>query len=244
MPIASSGNVITASAQLGADVVLTTAIKDGEIVNADIGAGAAIVGSKIQALSVGGNAGVIPSTGVENAHIAAGAAIADTKLAQITTANKVSGAALTSLGSIPAGAGVIPAANVPASSGTIGVRTYDLATASGTQTIAHGLGRIPVRVFLVGLGPVQAAGTAGISLGGFIGGANKQVDFMPSGEGSVNSYDLIDYNTDSAICLGDGRNGYLEYAKGSITVDATNIYIAWTKVSNPTGAATILWEAS
>lgn len=38
---------------------------------------------------------------VTNANIAAGAAIVDTKLAQITTAGKVSGAALTSLGSIP-----------------------------------------------------------------------------------------------------------------------------------------------
>ena len=38
---------------------------------------------------------------ITNANVASGAAIVDTKLAQITTANKVSGAALTSLGSIP-----------------------------------------------------------------------------------------------------------------------------------------------
>jgi hypothetical protein len=50
---------------------------------------------------------------IVNAQISSGAAIADSKLAQITTAGKVSGAALTSLDSIPAGAGVIPAANLP-----------------------------------------------------------------------------------------------------------------------------------
>jgi len=48
---------------------------DGSIVNADISPSAAIAGSKLQALSVGANAGVIPSTGVADAHVAAGAAI-------------------------------------------------------------------------------------------------------------------------------------------------------------------------
>ena len=50
--------------------------------------------------------------GITNANISSGAAIADTKLAQITTASKISGAALTSLSSIPSGAGQIPGVNV------------------------------------------------------------------------------------------------------------------------------------
>lgn len=50
---------------------------------------------------------------IVNAQIASGAAIADSKLATISTAGKVSGAALTSLTSVPAGAGVIPGANIP-----------------------------------------------------------------------------------------------------------------------------------
>jgi hypothetical protein len=41
-------------------------------------------------------------------------AIPDSNLSQITTASKVSGAALTSLANIPSGAGVIPAVNLPA----------------------------------------------------------------------------------------------------------------------------------
>lgn len=49
---------------------------------------------------------------IVNADIDAAAAIADTKLAQIATASKVSGAAITSLASVPSGAGVIPGANL------------------------------------------------------------------------------------------------------------------------------------
>lgn len=49
---------------------------------------------------------------ITNSNIASGAAIVDTKLAQITTASKVSGAAITSLSSLPSGAGVVPIANL------------------------------------------------------------------------------------------------------------------------------------
>lgn len=48
---------------------------------------------------------------ITNDNLSASAAIADSKLAQITTAGKVSGAALITLGSIPSGAGTIPAKN-------------------------------------------------------------------------------------------------------------------------------------
>jgi hypothetical protein len=50
---------------------------------------------------------------IDNNNIKAGAGIVDTKLAQITTASKVSGAAITLLTSLPAGAGEIPLANLP-----------------------------------------------------------------------------------------------------------------------------------
>lgn len=51
---------------------------------------------------------------IANADIAAGAAIDDTKLAIINEPGKVDGAALTGLANIPAGAGLIPAANITA----------------------------------------------------------------------------------------------------------------------------------
>ncbi len=50
---------------------------------------------------------------ITNAKVAAGAGIVDTKLAQITTANKVHGSALTGLASVPSAAGVLPDTNSP-----------------------------------------------------------------------------------------------------------------------------------
>lgn len=75
------------------------------------GGGAVTSQSQVAANTIGSSQ--IIDTEIVNADISASAAIVDTKLAQIATASKVSGAALTSLASIPAGAGVIPAANVP-----------------------------------------------------------------------------------------------------------------------------------
>jgi hypothetical protein len=51
-------------------------------------------------------------SGIVDADIDDSAQIVDTKLAQITTASKVSGAAITLISSLPAGAGVIPAVNL------------------------------------------------------------------------------------------------------------------------------------
>jgi len=67
------------------------------------------------------NTGVVTSakildSEIVNADIAPNAGIDDAKLAEIDDANKVSGASFKSLSLIPAGAGVIPAANLPGSS--------------------------------------------------------------------------------------------------------------------------------
>lgn len=56
---------------------------------------------------------------IDDANISASANIASSKLASITTAGKVSGAALTSLSSTPSGAGLLPVANL----GAIGTTT-------------------------------------------------------------------------------------------------------------------------
>ena len=58
---------------------------------------------------------------IVNADIDSSAAIADSKLAQITTASKISGAAITGLASLVSGAGVIPTANL--GSGTASATT-------------------------------------------------------------------------------------------------------------------------
>lgn len=66
--------------------------------------------------------------GITTANISASAGIVDTQLANITTAGKVSGAALTSLASTPSGAGVLPSANGGVPSGCILMWSGTIAT--------------------------------------------------------------------------------------------------------------------
>jgi hypothetical protein len=73
--------------------------------------------------------GTDPALQVTNDKVASNASIADTKLAKISTAGKVGGAALTELANIPSGAGIIPAANLPA----------DNVKLTGDQTISSGV---------------------------------------------------------------------------------------------------------
>lgn len=95
----------TSTISLPAGSITTGYILDGTIGDLDISSSTLIQYGK---LSLTGN--------IVNADISASAAIADSKLATISTTGKVSGAALTSLNTIPSGAGVIPSANLPASS--------------------------------------------------------------------------------------------------------------------------------
>ena len=111
---------------------------------------------------------------LDNANIKANAAIADSKLAQITTASKVSGAAFTNLANIPAGAGVIPAANLQAASqvnlttGVVGVlpRANGGLDSTIANNIANGV------VFLdanAKLPAVDGSQLTGLSTGGYTG---------------------------------------------------------------------------
>lgn len=90
---------------------------------------------------------------ITTVNLSASAAIVDTQLAQITTAGKVSGAALITLGSIPSGSGTIPAKNGGTggdmSAATVGAAPYFASTGvmsalgagtSGTVYISGGAG--------------------------------------------------------------------------------------------------------
>jgi hypothetical protein len=120
MPGITNGSSIGSSAQINAgvidnsdiadDIIETGKIKNETILSADIKDGEIV-----------------------NADISASAGIVDTKLATISTAGKVSGAALTSLSSIPAGAGIIPAANLPGGSDTV-ITPLPLLWFSGVST--------------------------------------------------------------------------------------------------------------
>ncbi len=89
---------------------------------------------------------------IDDTNISASANISDTKLAQIVTAGKVSGAALTSLSSIPSGAGVLPAANGGFPSGGIIFWSGTIATIPSGWYLCNGSNSTPDlrNLFVVG----------------------------------------------------------------------------------------------
>jgi hypothetical protein len=111
------GTIVDADLSNTAAISYSKLSLNNSIVNADISTSAAIVYSK---LSLGSSllTGDIKDGEIVNADINASAAIVDTKLAQITTASKVSGASVTSLSSIPSGAGQVPVANLGTGTGS------------------------------------------------------------------------------------------------------------------------------
>lgn len=94
--VGSAGGVATDVAVSG-DVTMSNAgavaIASDVIIDADVKSDAAISGSKLQALSLGVNAGVLPITGVADGHVAAAAAIAWSKLAALADAHILVGSA-------------------------------------------------------------------------------------------------------------------------------------------------------
>jgi hypothetical protein len=139
-------------------------------------------------------------TGIVNADVSNSAAIADTKLAQITTASKVSGAALTSLASIPAGAGVIPAANVPPATASAGmvvqvVNTQVVTTANGS-TIMPADDTIPQNTegdeyMTLAITPTSATNKLKIEVLAFIDSNTSTLDFAGA---------LFQDSTANALC--------------------------------------------
>lgn len=120
----SAGAVIVAS-QHNSNFSVISSDYNGNIDNTNLAANAAIAFSKVN------------TTGqIVNADINASAAITDSKLAQITTASKVSGTAITGLASIPSGAGIIPTANLPTLGSLTLISNTTVSTAANTGDIA------------------------------------------------------------------------------------------------------------
>lgn len=150
---------------------------------------------------------------IDNANIKALAGIVDTKLAQITTAAKVSGTAITGLASLPSAAGVIPAVNLSSiyPVGSIYVETTGTnpATTFGFGTwVAFGAGR-----FLLGNGGGYVAGATG-------GSATVT---LTSGEMPSHSHEMLGSGRSGATA---GAGNYLQGATlssayGSLQTDTT-----------------------
>ena len=116
-----------------------------------------------------------------------------------------------------------------------GTATRDFTTASGTQNIAHGLGKAPKKIKLTAFFAMQAN-----SVGVYNGTTRSTVYLEFDSNGSVvtpgsSASDIIyiEYGLSSA-----------DIQKATVTINATNIVLAWTKVgSTTTGIINILWEA-
>lgn len=109
-----------------------------------------------------------------------------------------------------------------------GSTTKNLADASGTQNIAHGLGRVPK---IYNVTAVVLVGTSGDFAFSHNGNSNF-INSLPSGGSGGSGFVL------------NGVSGNInDYQTAVITADATNIILTWTKTSSPSGTAYIIWNA-
>ncbi len=127
----------------------------------------------------------------------------------------------------------------PVPSGTLfksGVTTHDLSSTT-TQNIAHGLGVIPsyIRIYMTYANTTLTT----TSIGNYDGTTMNYV-FLSTDMGS------------GTTGLAASAQNYIAYAQSndagqnahaSVTFDATNIILTWTKDSTPTGNAFMMWEA-
>jgi hypothetical protein len=183
---------------------------------------------------------------LDNSNIAAGANIADSKLASISSANKVSGAALHTLTSIPAAAGIIPAVNLPTGTNANQIFAF---TTDGTFPSLTGsnLTGLTFQTGIVSFTRDNAAATGNVDYTG--------ITFTPQmlvGIGAVND------DTSGVFCFYDGsntnemvyvdgtwnasRSTFMSFIEGSneqkATISALNsdgFTLNWTKVNSPTG---------
>ena len=157
---------------------------------------------------------------ITNVNLAAGAAIVDTKLAQITTANKVSGTSLTGLASIPVGAGVIPAANIPTVAGAPYYRSgmYVMQSSTVTMTIAPGV---------IDVGGTTVTKTANTTMT-LTSGANWAGGVSLQATGAT-GYVGIDINGN--VKMHTTAPSHADYALTITAANNTKRYVSWSSVT-------------
>jgi hypothetical protein len=111
-----------------------------------------------------------------------------------------------------------------------GIATRDMTTASGNQTIAHGLGRTPKYIKITANFP--ASDYIG-SFGSYDGTSTACI--YDSGDAGVGGT-----STTYVVYIAVTNSGQHQIA--TATIDDTNITLAWTKSGTPSGTAYLFWE--
>lgn len=124
-----------------------------------------------------------------------------------------------------------------------GVTTRDLSTASGSQTIAHGLGKTPKFVRINGQAYIAPSAAEFAMSDGVYNGTTTSTIYNSSKftNGSSGSYQGTNVNTDTTNVINLVFTGASQVA--TVSVDSTNITLSWTKTGTPTGTGYIRWEA-
>ena len=131
-----------------------------------------------------------------------------------------------------------PQATTPANNYAVGIDSRAGDAASGTQTIAHGLGRVPI---IVRITVTKETTGSSASFGTFDGTNNAVVahiggDAGYGGAASSSTYGVFISDSDAYVANNSQR--------AVISVDATNITLTWTKTTNPSSNTMyIMWEA-
>jgi len=161
-------------------------------------------------------------------------AITNDDLPTITTAGKISGAALTLLANIPAGAGAIPAANLTNATTNVKVGSFtrDTSAASGDQAIT-GVGFTPKAVIFLATVASNPQMSVGVDDGTDKGCLYDQNQVSA---GTWNN------TTSSSLYLTEG--GTTTYAGVISALGADGFTVTWTKGAGAkTGTATIVYLA-
>jgi len=114
-----------------------------------------------------------------------------------------------------------------------GTASKNVADASTTQNIAHGLGTTPKYVRILGTGAIGGDATCVATT--VYNGTTQSSNYITTQTGSGTG----EWAGTTFFINQDGSNGQT----GVVTFDSTNIIITWTKNGGTTGTANLLWEA-
>ena len=113
-----------------------------------------------------------------------------------------------------------------------GAATKNLADASTTQNIAHGLGATPSLVLIIATFGSNSGLTSAYGIIRAGTGVSASNSFMGGNGGQT----LAEFDLNTSNATNVSQNAVL-------TSDATNIILTWTKEGSPTGTANLVWFA-